>query len=83
MKIRSNAHSRCYFISSKELQCTVLFEDCSQGFVLPHEADADEAIPFPEVEGGRGFSGLYPDHTGIHFWRGPEIISPNLAMNTK
>lgn len=62
----------------EQLQDAVLLEYGSQGFVLPHEADSNEAIPFSEIDRGRWLPGFNPHNAGINLWRRPKIVSPHL-----
>ena len=53
-------------------------ENRAKSLVFPSKADPYQPVPFLEIDRRRWISGLYADHTAVHFgWR-PKVVLSHL-----
>ena len=53
-------------------------EDCTESLVLPSKADADQPVPFFEIDRRRWISGLYAYDTAVYLGGWPEVVLSHL-----
>lgn len=62
----------------QNLKHVVGLEAGSNGFVFPHKADAEQAVPLVEVDVGSGLFHLDSHHRRLHLWWRTEVVLAHL-----